>query len=183
MPEETEVEEITENVQKEASTETVKSEAHMIPKTRFDEINQKYKDAEKRYRALEKAAQEAEEKRLKEAEDYKALYEQAQARIAELQPKAESAETAHATLKEVLAAQIETIPENRRSLVPEALSTEQQLAWIAKNRSLLAKAQPFNIGAGAKGGSGENVVDLSNEDLAIAKKIGMSTEDYAKYKD
>jgi len=163
------------------STETKNTGSHMIPKNRFDEVNQKYKDAEKRYKALEKAAQDAETKRLKESDDYKALYEKAQATITELQPKADGAESAQATLKEVLEAQIESIPEAKRSLVPVELPTEKQLAWIARNRSLLSKAQPFDIGAGETGGSGDENVEITDEQKRAAKRVGMSPEDFIKY--
>jgi len=178
-----EKEETEEGIKKETPAEAQKSEEHMIPKSRFDEVNQKFRDAEKRFKALEKAAQDAETKRLQESEDYKALYEKAQGTISELQPKADGADSAHATLKEVLEAQVEAIPNNKRDLVPDELSTEQQLAWIAKNRELLGKSAQFDIGAGEQGGSGDKSVNLSSEDAAMAKKMGLSQEDYAKYSD
>lgn len=183
MSEETKVEEEKEGIKEETPAEAQKPEEHMIPKSRFDDVNQKYKDAEKRLKALEKSAQDAETARLKESEDYKALYEKEQAKVLELQPKADGADSAHATLKEVLEAQIEAIPENKRSLVPDALSTEQQLAWIARNREQLGKSAQFDIGAGEKGGTGDKSVTLSQEDAAMAKKMGMSHEEYAKYSD
>lgn len=179
--EEEKVEEKVEDAQKETpSAETKNTEEHSIPKSRFDEVNQKYKDAMKRADALEKAANEAETKRLKESEDYKALYEKSQATIAELQPKADGADNALATLKEVLAAQIEAIPEAKRGLIPDELSTEKQLAWIAKNRQHLSKAQPFDIGAGEMGGSGSDAIALTPAQREMAKKLGVSEKSYAE---
>ena len=64
------------DVQSTAESKNTEQE-HMIPKSRFDEVNQKYQDEAKRRAALEKQIEENQKKRLKEQEDYKALYEQA----------------------------------------------------------------------------------------------------------
>lgn len=155
----------------------------MIPKQRLDEEVQKRKDLEKRLAAQEKAGQEAETKRLKEAQDYKALYEKTAAELSDAKPKAEKLEAYETTLKETLASAIEEIPADRRGLIPDELSTEAQLRWISRNRALLAKSPTFDIGAGKKGGGAQKGVELSPEELEVARNFGMSAEDYAKYKD
>ncbi|MBW2647732.1 MAG: hypothetical protein JRE23_16470 [Deltaproteobacteria bacterium] len=183
MPEETKVdEEIVEDEVKETpSTETKKTDDHMIPQSRLNVVIQERDDAKKRADSLEKAIADAETKRLKESEDYKALYEAEQAKVIELKPKADGADSAHATLKEVLEAQIEAIPDHQHSLVPDELSTEKQLAWIARNRALLSKEQPFDIGAGETGGNGDGKsVTLSPEQKKAARKANVTDEAYAK---
>ena len=166
------------------SAETKKTETeHMIPKQRLDDEIQKRKDLEKRLAAMEKTHNEAETKRLKESEDYKALYERTAAELADAKPKAEKLEVFETTLRETLTAAIEEIPADRRGLIPEELSVEAQLRWISRNRALLSKATPFDIGAGKKGGSGQKSVDLTPEELEVARNFGMSPEDYARYKD
>lgn len=163
------------------TAESIKSDnGHLIAKSRYDEANQKYLDEKKRADALEKANHEAETKRLKEQEDYKALYEKSQQEITELKPKAEKVESLEAALKEDLTAQVEAIPEDKRTLIPDELSTEQQLKWISKNRALLSKAEPFDIGAGKQGGSSQKSVVLTQEQREMAKKTGVSEEEYAK---
>jgi len=151
----------------------------MIPRERFDAVNQKLKDTEKRLAAIEKASQEAETKRLKESEDYKALYEKTQAELSEVKPKAEKAESMEQALKEDLEAQIAAIPEDRRTLIPTELPVDAQLKWISRNRPLLSKAAPFDIGAGKQGGEGKSV-ELTAEQQEQAKKLGVKPEDYAK---
>ena len=151
---------------------------HMIPKGRLDEEIQKRKDLEKRLAAIEKANQEAETKRLKESEDYKGLYEKAQAELSEVKPKAERAESMEQALNEDLEAQIAAIPEDRRSLIPTELPVDAQLKWISRNRPLLSKATPFDIGAGKQGGEGKTI-ELTAEQQEQAKKLGVKLEDYA----
>ena len=151
----------------------------MIPRERFDAVNQKLKDTEKRLAAIEKASQEAETKRLKESEDYKALYEKTQAELSEVKPKAEKAESMEQALKEDLEAQIAAIPEDRRTLIPTELPVDAQLKWISRNRPLLSKAAPFDIGAGKQGGEGKSI-ELTAEQREMAQKLGIKPEDYAK---
>lgn len=138
--------------------------------------------ATKRAAALEKAAQESEKRRLKEQEDYKALYEQAEGELAELKPKAERLTTYEATLKETLDSAIAEIPENKRSLIPSEYSVDQQLKWISQNRLLLAKTAPVDLGAGNRGGDGSSSVNLTDEEKQIAARMGVKPEDYAKQK-
>lgn len=166
------------------SAETKKTEdEHMIPKSRFDEVNQRYQDAEKRIKALEKSIDEGNKKRLKEQEDYKALYEGAEGELAELKPKAERLAVYEATLKETLDAAVAEIPESKRSLIPSEYSVDQQLKWISQNRALLSKASPVDLGAGNRGGGESTVADLTPDELQIAKDYGMKPEEYARYKD
>ena len=132
--------------------------------------------------AMEKENQDRLEKQLKEQGKYKELAEERAKALAEMQPKADQLEAAQATLKQVLAAQIEQIPEDKRSLVPDKLSTEDQLEWISQNRALLSKKTPFNIGAGQQGGTDNGGDSLTAEELAMCKKMNVSPADYAKQK-
>jgi len=141
------------------------------------------KNAADRLAAIEKENQERLEKQLQEQGKYKELAEERAKLLAEMQPKADQLEAAQATLKQVLAAQIEQIPEDKRTLVPGKLSTEDQLDWIAQNRALLSKTKPIDVGAGKLGGSADNgSADLTAEELEMAKKMNVKPEDYAKSK-
>ena len=147
---------------------------------------QKERDANKqaadRLATIEKENQDRLETQLKEQGKYKELAEERAKALAEMQPKADQLEAAQATLKQVLAAQIEQIPEDKRSLVPDKLSTEDQLEWISQNRALLSKKTPFNIGAGQQGGTDNGGDSLTAEELAMCKKMNVSPADYAKQK-
>jgi len=157
---------------------------HMIPKSRFDEINSNYKDALKKAEAAEKALKEAQEVRLKEKEDYKALYEQTTSELSELKPKAEQFEAYKETMQALFDAQVEEIPEELRALIPDELSVKQKIDWIAKNKRLLLKPVGPDIGAGQRGaGNSGSSVELTAEQKAVADKFGYTAEEYIKYMD
>lgn len=155
---------------------------HMVPKSRLDELIAKLDAANKKADALEKAQQDAEKKRLEEANQYKELYEKTQAELTNLKPKAEQLDDYEATLKKVLDAEIATLPEEFQDVVPESLSTKEKLDWLAKNKSKFTKAEPFDIGAGKRGTKPDKSNELTAEEKEMAKRFGVSEEDYAKFK-
>jgi DNA repair exonuclease SbcCD ATPase subunit len=161
-----------------STAESQKTEQeHMIPKSRFDEINSSYKDALKKAEAAEKALKEAQEIRLKEKEDYKALYEQTTSELSELKPKAEQFETYKETMQKLLESQIEEIPEELRALIPDELSIKQQIDWIAKNRKMLLKPIGPDIGAGQRGaGSGGGSAEITPTMRKGAQVFGLTDE-------
>ena len=140
------------------------------------------KAAAERLATIEKENQERLEKQLTEQGKYKELAEERAKALAEMQPKADQLEAAQATLKAVLDAQIENIPEAKRSLVPSKLSTEDQLEWIAKNAAQLSKSPSIDQGSGRQGGTQDALVELTPEEREYAKKMGVKPEDYAKNK-
>jgi ribonucleoside-triphosphate reductase len=162
--------------------EAEKNKEHMIPKSRFDEVNNAKKDLEARLAAIEKAQKDSEEQRLIEANKYKELYEQAKAEAEGLKPKASIAEESEKVLQSVLESQINEIPEHFRTLVPEGLTTNQKLTWISLNKNVLMKEKGIDIGAGKQGGGSPDIASLTPEELAEAKKHGITAEEYAKFK-
>jgi ribonucleoside-triphosphate reductase len=152
---------------------------HMIPKTRFDEVNNAKKELEARLAAMEKAAKESEEQRLIEKESFKELAEKRQAEIEALRPKAAVAEESEITLKAVLEAQVAELPESVRDMVPEG-TTSYKLKWLAQHKAKLMKPAPYDIGAGRMGGGAPDMVTLTPEEIAAAKRTGVKPEDYAK---
>lgn len=177
-----------ENKEKEAlalaeakKTETQKE--HMIPKSRFDDEIKKRKDAEEKLAIVEKETASRIEKQLEEDGKWKDLYEASGKKIAELQPIADRVEEQEETLKDVLDASVEQIPEDLRGLVPEKLNTKDKLDWISANSALLHKSKPFDIGAGKLGGTNNKGIDLNSEQKDLAKAAGMTEEEYVKYSD
>ena len=167
---------------KEAPATAKKDEKeHLIPKSRFDEINQKFSDEKKRADALERAAIEKEEQALKDDKKYKELYEKSIGTINTLKPKADALELAEETLKAVLDTQIAQIPEDKRVLIPEYGTVEERLKYISVNGDLLRKAEPFDIGASRRGGtSDKKSVVLSDDQKRMAKNLGISESVYAE---
>lgn len=161
------------------------NQEHMIPKSRLDEEIGKRKDLESRLAAIEKANREAEEQRLKDQENWRELAEKRLEEVESLKPKASVADEQEKTLQAFLASQIEELPEDMHSLIPDQLSTMQKLTWLSANKAKLLKPLAPDIGAGAKGagGSGKTAVQLTAEEQEIAHRFGMSAEEYAKHKD
>ena len=155
---------------------------HMIPKSRLDDVLSKLDVAQKKADALEKAQQEGERKRLEEANQYKELYEKTQTELSNLKPKAEQVDTYEKTLTSILESQIAELPEDFRDVVPDGLSTQAKLDWLAKNKAKFMKAEPFDIGAGKKGTKPDQKTQLTPEEKEMAAKYGMTDEQYAKYK-
>jgi len=164
-----------------SATPDVKPE-NMIPKSRLDEVIAQRDAATKKAEALERAQQEAEKKRLEEANQYKELYEKTQAELSSLKPKAEQVDTYEKTLQDILAAQVAELPEDYRDVVPDGLTTQAKLDWLAKNKSKFMKAEPFDIGAGKRGTKPDKSAELTAEERAVAQRFGMSDEEYAKAK-
>lgn len=169
-----------------AATETPAPPAsqgeHQVPISRLNEEIGKRKAIEERLQLLEKASKDAEIKRLKETEDYRGLYEKAEKELAEVKPRAAIADEGEKTLRFVLESQIAELPESMRGLVPDELTTQQKLQWLSKNKALLVKPKPVDIGAGKTGGQAAQGADLTPEEIEMARQFGMKTEDYAKYK-
>jgi phage I-like protein len=155
---------------------------HMIPKSRLDDVLAKLDAAQKKADALEKAQQDADRKRLEEANEYKKLYETTQTELSSLKPKAEQVDAYEKTLTEILEAQVAELPDEFKDVVPDGLSTKQKLDWLAKNKSKFMKAEPFDIGAGKRGTRAPEGVKLTDEEMQAAKHFGMSPEEYAKFK-
>src|SRR3972149_7309593 len=177
-----EEEEPKEKEDKGSPAPSAKSDEHMIPKSRLDEVLEQNRKLQEQLATTEKERQDQLEEQLKEQGKGKEIAEQRANDLAKLKPKAEQADAAETTLKEVLTSQIAELPEPMRNLVPADLTTQQQLAWLAKNRSLLVKSKPVDIGAGKKGGEPPENLDLTPEEIEYAQKFGVKPEEYAKFR-
>lgn len=156
---------------------------HQIPKSRLDAEIAKRTAAEVELAALRQKNADDERKRLEEQNNFKALYETARIENETLKQKAASIDSYESTLHNVLESEIALIPEAKRALVPEELSTQQKLSWISKNRALLVAPAPPNVGAGQRGGSDTNTSEMTDEEKAIAKNYGIPEAEYQKYSD
>lgn len=156
---------------------------HMIPKSRLDEVLDSNRKLQERIEAVEKERAEQLEKQLQEQGKYKELAEQRAQELANLQPKAKLVDEYEETLKSVLAAEIATLPEEYQDVVPDGLSTKQQIDWLAKNKAKFMKADAFDIGAGKRGiKKNEKTAELTPEEIETAHSFGYTPEEYAKMK-
>lgn len=89
-----------------------------------------YKEARTELEKIQKAQKEKEEAELSELEKLKR-------ELSETSPFKERVSKLEETLATYLEAEIERIPEELRGLIPDELSVESKLAYIAKNRDRL----------------------------------------------
>ena len=165
------------DAQSSAETENTEKQEHMIPKSRLDEVLEKNKELLEKMYAMDTASKEAEEKRLQDQEQWRELAENRQKELEALKPKASVAEEQEKSLQTYLKAQIEEIPEEMRSLIPESLTTLQKLDWLALNRSKLLKPIGPNIGAGQQGaGSGGGTAEITQTMRKGAQIFNLSEE-------
>lgn len=129
----------------EGETKTDDKKKIMIPKERFDEVNQKYKELASQLEEMKKAKEEME----RQLAEMKQASEQTRITIQETTSKLEE-QVKHyeALMNEMVETKLKQIPENMRDLVPEGLSIEQKLAWInkAEAKGLFKKPQQVVIG-------------------------------------
>jgi len=158
-----------------------KTEEARIPKSRLDEVIARAKAAEAKNAELEAAAKAATDARLVEEQKWQELAEQRQARIAELEPVQDQVEGYKAALEATIEQMVESLPEPARELVPD-LDPVGKLAWLNKALPTLSKKAAPSLDGGARGDPVPPVT-LSPEEAAIARKAGMTVEEYAKFRD
>jgi hypothetical protein len=146
-----------------------------VPYSRFAEVNRRMRELEKA-EADRNAAQRARE--LEEAAK-RGDFEKA---LSELKPQAERAIALEAALREYLDAEKADVPKEYVDLIPDGDVT-QQLAWIrtAKTKGLFTPRTAPKTDAGTRGDRPESV-NLSAAEVEIARKMGLTPEQYAKHK-
>ena len=119
------------------SGEDDKKQEQMVPMSRFREVideKNKYKDEiDKRDQAEEKRKR----KELEEQGKYKELLAEKDKELESAGKTKEQLTQYEETVQEVLAQELEKIPDDKKALIPDELSTVAKLKYIAKNRALL----------------------------------------------
>lgn len=155
----------------------------MIPKSRFDEVNNALKETRARLDAIEAERKADTEKRLAEQQEWKQIAENRAKELAEAQSKAQQVDAYHAALTGLLKAEIEELPEESRKLIPTKLPIQDQIEYIAQNRALLVKPKAPATDAGTRGGGNPPPpVELTDEERAAARAFGYTDEAYLKLK-
>lgn len=136
----------------EQSKQQQPEQEYMIPKSRFDEVNQKFKDVQAQLDALLAEKKEAERKAKEEQGKYQELYENASKEYSEFKSKYENVESRAKELENVinslLESKLESIPEDFRDLIPDNLTPEAKLEWVTKaeQKGLFSKKGQKPIG-------------------------------------
>lgn len=168
------------------NTETKSAEQeraeHMIPKSRFDEVNQRYKETQAQLESLTKQRQDDERKAQEEAGEFKSLYEATSKEFGEFKSQLESAHARNAELEAVvgklLESRIATIPEEFHDLIPDNLSPEGKLEWVdkAESKGLFRKAAPKPVGEQTNGNEYQGISKESFEKMSYADKVKLYSE-------
>lgn len=114
---------------------------HMIPKSRFDEVNNSFKELKKQLEAMnaEKVQREAEQaerdrKSKEEQGKYQELYETSNRELESFKGESKTfkarVEQLEVVINGLLEARLKGIPEEFRDLVPANLTPEQKLEWL-----------------------------------------------------
>ena len=152
----------------------------MIPKTRFDEINAKYKEmADKvaEYERIQAEIQaEAERKELeakKEQGKFEELYMNTQKELETYKTYESRAKELESVITNMVEAKLQAIPEDMHDLIPSNLTAEQTLNWITKaeSKGIFGKPELKEIGRASNVTTDSPKVDKAN--LSALDKILM----------
>jgi len=128
----------TEVTNPETKVET-KQDENMIPLSRFNEVNSKYKELAEKVQAFETAQAEAERLEQEKKGEFEKLYREKEGELSQyqkdLQAITERATALESRFEAMVNSKIEAIDENYRDLIPTNLSNEAKLEWIEKAES------------------------------------------------
>jgi hypothetical protein len=120
---------------------------NFIPKTRFDEVNNKMKTLQEQLDAFMNEKEQAELEAKKKKGEFENLYNDAQQELetykTNSQKASERVEQLEGLVQTLVDAELEAVPEELRDLVPENMTPEQKLSWItnAKKKGLFGATQ------------------------------------------
>ena len=136
-------------------------------------------------RTAEKAARDAEEKRMAEQQEWKTLAEARAARLAELEQIQAQAEEIQATFTASMEHRLKQVPsdvlKNTVEPIRAAMSPVQFSKWLDANMELLSTKKAPNLDAGSVSNSG-TTTRLTPAELQMAQNMGISPDAYAKRK-
>lgn len=153
-----------------------------IPYSRFKEVNDDNTALKDKLKAFQDAQAAAAEAAAKEKGEFEKLYN-------ENLPKIKGYDELNETLDSMLKTTIESIPEEKRKLIPTEYAPHKQLAWINANREILIadanKNAPLTPSAASGGKRMHKLSDLSNAqyyeanlaDITLAMKEGRIIND------
>jgi predicted nuclease with TOPRIM domain len=145
---------------------TAPAQEHMIPKSRFDEVNQNFKEMKAQLDAILAEKAEQERKVQEEQGQFQELYKSASDQLNEFKTKTEQFETRAKELEgvigQLLEAKLSDIPEEFHDIIPDNLGAEQKLAWIerAQTKGLFGAKAQSPIGESTNPGNSQ-AIDLS----------------------
>lgn len=119
---------------------------NFIPKSRFDEVNNKYKELQEQLDNLNKQKEQEELEAKKKKGEFENLYNETAEQLETVKTQHEQASERVTVLEGIIEtlveSELEAVPEEMRDLVPENFTPEQKLSWItnAKKKGLFGTA-------------------------------------------
>lgn len=121
---------------------------HMIPKSRFDEVNEQYKTLKAQLDEITQAKEQEEIENKKKQGEFETLYNETSQELetykSQVTEASERVEQLEGIIQTLVDAELEVVPEEMRDLVPENFTPEQKLSWItnAKQKGLFGTQKP-----------------------------------------
>lgn len=115
---------------------------NMIPKSRFDEVNNKFKELQDQLDKINKQKEQDELDSKKKKGEFEELFNNAQNELetykTQSQQTSERVTELEGIIQTLVDAELEAVPEELRDLVPANFTPEQKLSWIntAKQKGL-----------------------------------------------
>ena len=156
----------------------------VFPKSYVDELRQEAAAARVKLKEFEEGQRKAEEERLTQQQEWQRLAEQRAAEIESLKPYQEKYTAVVEAMKVGNEKKLQAIPDTMKSLVPPIEDPATLGQWLDANWSILTGKPPV---PSLNGGAGQtqhrtSSVSLTDAELQMAAKMGISAEDYAAAK-
>lgn len=115
----------------------------MIPKSRFDEVNNKFKEMQKQLDSFTKNKEKEETEAQKKRGEFEELYKKTAQELESVKGASERVTQLEGVIQSLVDAEMTAIPEDMRDLIPESMTPEQKLTWIsnAKAKGLFGTAK------------------------------------------
>jgi ribonucleoside-triphosphate reductase len=120
---------------------------HMIPKSRFDEVNNQMKTLQEQLDAFTKEKEKADLDAKKKKGEFEELYNTASQELENTKntykQTSERVTQLEGIIQTLVDTELEAVPEELRDLIPEGFTPEQKLSWItqAKTKGLFGATQ------------------------------------------
>lgn len=160
-------------------------QADMFPRDYVEALRKEAAQYRTKAKELEDAQKLADEAKLAEQQKWQELAEQRAAELKEISQYKTRYEEMLESIRASNQKRVESVPENMRSLIPDYDDPARLSSWLDANAALLsAKPLAPNLNGAAGSGTrpGAAPVILSDDELAIAKKMNLTPEQYAEAK-
>ncbi|AUM66381.1 hypothetical protein C0R09_18675 [Brevibacillus laterosporus] len=171
-----------ESVEGQQEPQDKKQEEKFIPKSRFDDVNNRYRETQKQLEEILKEKETQEKEEAEKKGEFERLYQESTKQAEDFKVKAESQEQRvqqlESILQQMFETKISTIPEELHDLIPKDFTIEQKLEWIntAEKKGLFARKKQEQIGGDT------NTPDQQKPDLSKLSPIQLIKAGYGSSK-